>query len=340
MTLFGIFPLWWDTTEYPIGSILPDDPFVDFQILRDKGVTISDTAGTFTGSIPSKTTDVGGGVAGSFNLSQQFDLAANQTLSFNGQFRYDSLKTTLGASALFPGVGSPGSGTGNFYTFGGQFVYRAGNTFFGVGGGGVWGSLSTINSVTAATANFGTHEYFVQMLGGQLFTLFDSVVTAPRSSLPTVDKAPEPPPKPIDGYAIHLLLIGHVDYDKLEANSFTDSTGFMSLGSQVSAWSAAADVTLYARIIDGSLTWRPFVTAQVEAQFDYSGWSDVVAPGLSPDTILFGAPQTFWGGRLGVDVLHASGWDVGIQGIYQQSAEITDVGGQLFVRYFVQPPHP
>jgi hypothetical protein len=320
-------------------ATLPDDPFADFSVLHDNGMPVKDGSGAFAGSIPFKTTDVGGGAGSSFNLSKQFDLAANQTLSFNGFLRYDAMNTTVGASALSPGLSSLGAGRTDLYSFLGMFTYRVGDTYFGIGGGTGWGKVSVTDNIDSSTASFGVHTYTESATVGHIFTLFDSIATAPRSASPMPTKAAPPPAKPIGGYAIHLDLSASVDYQSVFGDSFTDSLGDPLGETKARAWFANVNAQLYARIIDGSLTWRPFVDAGVGQQFGFAGSQFIPAQfGAPSDSLLFGSSElTVWNSGLGIEALDPSGWIVGAKGTYRQSSEFNDVGGQLYVRYLSQP---
>jgi hypothetical protein len=206
------------------------------------------------------------------------------------------------------------------------------------------GRIGFTDNTASATGHLGAYGYGVGVEAGHVFTLFDSIRTA--ASVPLIGKASKmvtkAPPKPVGGYVVHLILSGDVNYNSFQGDGFTNSAGTVFGDSQTHTWSTKAMAQLYAGIIDGSLTWRPFVSADVDQQFGYSGKLEVISGpgGLGPDTLFFGAPQTFWSGRLGLEALNSNGWLLGVQGLYRQSAEFNDVGGQIYLRYFREPPPP
>lgn len=317
---------------------LPQDPFVDFTSIRDNGAQVVNSNGAFSSAIPSsKTSDVGGGAGTALNLSKQFDLDANHSVWVHGIFQYDSLDTTYDPSGRAPVLGPAGSARYDLYTLNGTFNYRAYDSYFGLGAGGDLGHANATDNGAAAVGSFGIHGYQAQLFAGHVFTLFDSTGGAHSSSPPS--KAASTVSTTSDGYSVHLVLSGYTGYRSFSADDFTDSTGLAWGTARAHSWAVGGTARLYYRVVDGRLTWRPFVSATVQGELDYSGKMDIPAQGAqAADTLYFGSPQTFWGIGTGFDVLDVSGWDFGLQGLYQQSAQYQSVGGQLFLRYYVQQP--
>jgi hypothetical protein len=320
-----------------------DDPFVNFTSIRDSGGSVSSASGTISGQGPaSHSTDVGGGAIGTYNgWNKTFNLTANQSLVVGGQFSYDSLRTTFGASPLVPGFASLGSNNEDIYRLNGGLAYYAGSLYFGGTVGGDWGRGNQTNVATGGTGGYGIYGYQTGAFLGNVFTLYGSPGNpANPSNSPLTTKAlpAKAPPQPAPpGYALQLDLGAHATYLTDQADGFTDSAGFIWGAEQLHYWDVGGQARLFATIPDGRLTWTPYVTATLDQQL---GYSDALAlpaqPGQIADTIFFGAPQTFWGAHIGLYAQDVSGIGVGIRGIYQESSEFQILGGQAYIRYVFQ----
>ncbi len=313
---------------------LANDPFIDFTTIRDKGASATSTSGTFTNqAVGSRTTDVGGGANASYNASKTFNLAANQRLMVGANFRYDSSNTTYDASPLAPGLASAGSNHQSVYTLSAAAGYMINSAYVAAIIDGRWGHGSETDNVAGATGDYGMRGYSTDLFIGNTFTLFDSR-TAPSPRMPT-----KAPPKQTDGYAVLLDLRGHLRYDKDQNNGFTDSTGFMWGAEQEHNWTTGGQAKLSIVAPRQGWIWTPFVAANVDQQFGFSHTFDIpVQTAQVAHTIHFGGPQTFLGASAGIDVRQPSGWDFGVKGFYQKSAEFRIAGGQAYVRYYIPQP--
>jgi hypothetical protein len=333
-----------DLNKGDILNNLRNDPFVNFTSIQDRGAAVTSASGAISGQAASShTTDVGGGAIGMYNgWNRTFGLAANQSLVAAAQFTYDSSHTTFGASTLTPGVLNTGSLSQKNYSLAGALMYYAGTAYFGGALSGEWGHGDETNAGTAGAGGYGTHGYSTTAIIGNVFTLFGSPVgagtvaggatpstsasTAPSSALPT-----KALPKPAAARpAVRLDLSAHLGYENDRADGFTDSTGFISGAEQLRFWDAGGTARLFATIPDGRLIWIPNVALKLDRQFRYSD-SEII-PSLA-DTIFYGTAQTFWGTQWGVGVQDSSGFQVGLRGTYEKSAEFQVLGGQAYLLY-------
>jgi hypothetical protein len=70
----------------------------------------------------------------------------------------------------------------------------------------------------------------------------------------------------------------------------------------------------------------------VDSQLGLNHRLDIPQQGLlGADIIYYGAAQTYWGSRFGVDVLDKSGWRFGLNGYYKQSSEASLLGARAYV---------
>ena len=325
----------WDEMDYG-GKTYDDsddipkksDPFIDVTTTRDRGNQFSSTTGALTGqTVGSRTTNVGGGGDGRFNFVQHFDTGANQILTIGALFRYDSLRTTFDADPLV-GTGSAASIRRDLFTAAGLFRYDIGNAYFGAGVAGSFGSGNWTDNVAAASANFRSHGF---MAGGRVGYVFNLVNTRGSGSRPAMHT--KAPPKPVDGYTLNLSVSSSLGYAQDNIGGFTDSSGFAWGNEQLRYWKAGAQAMLYANIHRNGYKWTPFAAATVDGQFGFSHTLDIPAQaGTTADTVLYGSPQTFWGGRLGLDITNPTGWNYGVEGSYSQSAQYQILGGRAYVR--------
>jgi hypothetical protein len=315
-----------------------DDPFIDVARIRDKGAAITSASGTFIGqTVSSRTTDIGAGGAAFWNGSKTFDLGANQRLLIGGIFRFDSLQRTFDNDPLAPAVGSAASERRDLYTFAGMFCYYAGSAYVGAAFGGNWGHGDWADHVAGATGNFKSHGYLTTATIGNVFTLIDTR-SAPSRVLPTKESARQAS----GGYALQLDVDAHIAYAKDQIGGFADSSGFVWGDEQVRYWAAGGRARLFMTVPSGRLVWTSYVAGTIDSEFSFSHTLNIPAQTMQiPDTIFYGGAQTFWGGRLGVDVLDLSGIRFGAEGYFQQSSQYQIAGGQAYVRFplsWLAPP--
>jgi len=253
----------------------------------------------------------------------------------SGLFQYDSLRTTYGVVPFTPTtLGSAGSINQSVYTVSGFLRYYFGSSYIGGGVSTDWGT-GNWTDITGPSGSFHSNGYDAFLSAGNVFTLFDSRrLSATRVA--TKGRAPAV----LGGYAVALDTSAWIGYDKSRVGGFTDSTGFAWGDENLRYWAAGAQARLFMTIPRGWWTWTPYVAATFSSQFSYSATLDIPAQtAQAADTLLFGGPQTFWGGRAGVSALAANGIEVGAQGFYRESAQFRVAGGQVFIRY-IWPDSP
>jgi hypothetical protein len=209
-------------------------------------------------------------------------------------------------------------------------TYLVGATYFGGIVNGIVGHGN--ENLSGASGSYGTYGYGLDAYLGRTFTLFDSRKTL-RSSIPT-----KAPPRREDGYALQFDLRGHLAYADNRVDGFTDSTGFVWGTEDVHFWTAGAEARLTWLVPSTTLTWTPFVAATFDQEFGFSHKLDIpLQPGQAADTVTYTGAQTFWGGRAGIAAQFNSGWNVGVQGGYQESNEFRIASAQAFLRYYFAP---
>jgi hypothetical protein len=307
-----------------------NDPFADYTSIRDKGTTATSTAGIFTGpTARSQTTDAGGGTDAFYNASKIFSFGANQQLIVGAMYRYDSDRTNYSSSSP-AAIGDGNTIRKNTNTFVGLVEYRFGDAYLKGGLGGVWGSGNWTNTIGGISGHFNSDGYVVSAAVGNVFTLFDSRATS-HSTLPV-----KAPPKPSGGYALQLDLSGHLGYASNDTGGFTDNTGFIRGDERLHFWMLGAQARLFATIPNGRLTWVPYVTGTIDQQLGFTHTLQFpVQPAFAfpGDQVSFGDAQTFLGAGVGMAVQDASGFIVGVQGRYMESAQYQILGGQAYLRY-------
>ena len=320
--------LWWIQVIFGVDA---DDPYVDVATKRDNGaVATSATAGPLGSAANSRTTSVNTGLIGSYAPSYTFQTAANQALRVGAYFNFGSSSTSYGTGTMLPAFLNVGSMHRNDYSFGGAFLYHAGDVYFGGLLGGSFGDGSITNTATASTGNFRSDGFVTMATVGEIFTLAGAPGYAyPVKALPT-----KAPPKPVDGYALKLDVSGYAGYASDWDSGYTDSTGFIYGTQQMKTGFVGAQARLYETWMQGDRTLTPFVSASVTQQFGYSDVLNIpTQAAAAADTISYGSAQTFVGAKLGLDVHEASGITYGLNGYWQQSSEFQVFGGRAYVTF-------
>src|SRR5262249_6593708 len=186
---------------------------------------------------------------------RNFRLAGHQRRCGSGEFRYDSLRTSLDGNPVTPAIVAVGASHYDFYTLSGKARYYVGDTFFGGLLSGNRGTAGWTDNVDNISASFRTSGYLAAGSIGHTFTLFDS-----RRRVVATKGRPKPTP---GGYAVHLLVGADLGYFSQRNDSFVDSSGFLWGQQRLRFWDAAGQAQLYWLIPRGALTWRPFVAATV-----------------------------------------------------------------------------
>jgi hypothetical protein len=292
---------------------------------------VSDTAGQLAAGANVNYRDVsgGGGINGLYDASRWFGLGNSQRLVLGASFDYGRDNGSFGGGGpAFTGVNTTGSLNGNTYAFTGSFGYGYNNSYLIGTGAYNFGQSSLSNNGDSSTGSFNTHGYNVDMAFGAVFPLFSTVSRA-SSTLPT-----KAPPKPVGGYVVALDLSGHVGYVREDSDSFADSTGFI-IGAGTARWGVfGGRAELLAYIPSGGLLWKPYIAGTVDQQFDFSNSITIPtqAAFVGGDLLSLQEAQTFWGAQLGLDVIGAGGWTVGIKGFYTASADMNITGGNITVK--------
>jgi hypothetical protein len=307
------------------------DPFGYFTSIQDKGSQTSSASGTISGPTGSShTSDVGGGLEGTYNASKTISLSANQQLVLGALFLSDSQRTTFAASPGLPATVALSSARLDSYTFSGFARYLVGPMYVVGYVTGNFGRGSSLNGTTGAAGNFNTGGYAVGGAIGKTYTLFDSRKVIPSSLLPT--KAP--PKTTDDGFALQLNVDANLGYAQDQVDGFTDSSGFIRGDELIHYWTVGGEARLSAIIPRAGLTWTPYAAANISQQFGFSHTLDIpTQPGQGADTIFFGSAQTFAGTLAGINATNAAGIILGIEGFYKQSSEYQVAGGDAYLRF-------
>ena len=107
---------------------------------------------------------------------------------------------------------------------------------------------------------------------------------------------------------------------------------------QLRFWTVGGQAKLSWVMPSTNAIWTPFVAATFDQEFGFSHTLNIpVQLGQIADTVDFSGAQTFFGVRAGLQAQLNSGWNVGLQGSYQESDEFRIASVQAFARYYFGP---
>ncbi len=159
--------------------------------------------------------------------------------------------------------------------------------------------------------------------------LYNSTGVANAAAMPT-----KAPPQVTRGYWVGLDLSGHLGYVDNWSDGFTDSSGFTYGTSKAENGDVGGRARLFALIPYNGLTWAPYASVTVDQQFGFSNTMNIPSQAALPtgDFVTLQAAETFWGGDIGLDARGPGGWVIGVKGFYQESADLTLIGGAAYFK--------
>lgn len=298
-------------------------------VIHGSGFGSSDTAGLIKPGTPTPTfhdSYGGGGMSGIVDASAL--VGANQSLKFLGFFHYTREDVGYGPDAATLALGlAGGSGTvqNNTYTFGTGLRYEFGASYLNAGGDFKFGDGTEYHSADGSSGKFSSNGYAGGATLGHVFTLWK---VGPAAATPA--------------YTIGLDLSGHLGYFNDWDHGFTDSSGFTFGTERISYGDVGGRARLFAQVASYGLTWRPYIAATIDQRFGFSHTFNLPSQAALPtgDLVTFGQAQTFLGAQLGVDVLTARGWTVGVKGFFAASTDANIAGGSIYLKIPFGEPAP
>jgi hypothetical protein len=325
----------------------PSDPsaggFGGGAVIHTDAVGITDS----TGALPAGTTAPTshsvagfGGIGGAFDASRFVGLTGNQNLTVRGEFDYGRFDTTYGASPALAATGLGNSATmkNDVYTLTGSFAYTNGGGGYLQGNGSIdLGRGTFTDNTTAGQGNFDSTGYSTEVRIGNVWTLIDTT----RSSHPAAVLTKAPPPAS-GGYALGIDLSGSLGYTYWRGDGFTESSGFAFGAEQVQFGDVGGRARLFVVVPNSGWIWMPYIAGTVDQLFGYSHTLAIPTQAtVAGDTIFFNDAKTFGGAEVGVDMRAHGGWDFGLKGFYEASADTTITGGRAYVKVpFNYTPRP
>jgi hypothetical protein len=299
--------------------------------VHNNGYGITDTAGLLapgSATPSSRSVNGNGGINGSYDASRF--LPTNQRLLFSGYFDYSGNDITFGPTAGLAAA-SAGSVRADTYTFKGAVLYTNDTAYLqGLGGFG-FGNGHEAQTVDGSSGSFNFHNESADLQVGNIFVLSGST---PSRNSSIITKAPPARVGGYTGYTLGLDLSGHIGYFDNQIDGFTDSTGFAIGTGQTRYGDIGARAQLFQAIPGNGFVWVPYVAATIDRQFDFSSTLTIPNQAALPggDLVSLTEAQTFWGAHLGLDVLCANGWTVGVNGFYTASSDTSFSGASAHIK--------
>lgn len=312
---------------------------VDIYGTHNNGYGVSDTAGAIAaGAAAPGFNSIAGG--GGFNFTADGTRLLNDVnsrrLLFGLTLDYNHESTNYGTSALTPGVSSAGSERSNTETLIGTANYSIKTLYLSGLAAVDLSQLSITNNLNAPGARGNTNGLGYAFKGtvGNVFPLFNTTGVTPN----IVTKAP---PRTASGYGVFLDVSGHYAYAMNRDNGFTDSTGFTFGTDRLSYSDVGAQANLMTIIPNGRFAWAPYVGVTVDRQIGFSHTFELPAQAATPaDTLIFTESNTYWGVQLGMNLLGLGTTKLGVQAVYEASADTQIYGGSVFLKIPLWEPPP
>jgi hypothetical protein len=294
------------------------DPYGYVQHENDDGSRATGLPLGTSRSTASETTYAGGGAALPFDLTNALNLGAGQQLKAGGIFNYESQDRDFNDVAALRTLGLTGQGgvDRDDYTVGGFVRYDFGRSYIGALGTGSWGNGNYADPFTQSGGDFDTNGYLFAGAIAHSFALSGA-------------------PSWTGGSGVALDFNAYAGAYKDQVDGFAERGGLRWGAEELTYGFVGGEAKLSARSQGERFVWIPYVAVNLVQDFDYSHTLKVPEqPGVSAFTVHFDDGETYWAGRLGLDVVAPSGLQFGIDGWAGASDDLDNVGGRA---YFVYP---
>jgi len=293
---------------------------IDVGSSRSNGFKVTDTAGLIGpgASTPGfRSWTEGGGINFLADASRWVGSNQNLTFGLTGDLHHS---TAVFDTTVPVANAQAASGQSNTFTLRGSSTYANPNFYLQTFALADFSHYDFTNNFTIPGAHGSTNGNGYEF-GGMIGKIFPLLTSLDSKKQPN-----------IGDYALFLDASSHYAYRNANIDPFTDTTGLVTGAAHVAYNDFGAHLRLAASVLGPQSVWQPYIGVTMDRLVGVDATGEIPAQAALPaDKLTFNPSPNFWGGELGLNVLTPGGVTFGARGFYQASADISTIGGNLFM---------